>query len=198
MSVIHPHYSFPEDCLPFEAAVWWRDHADLFLRVLTTKKYQYPVFGGTLSGNLLIYPPECNIKEIKLNGRKSTRSGSRSGSGDVKSSPIHWCNIPLTPEDLDLLAKETADLEQLALAFVTVGSVGFGLSVKFDSTGKSFNCSIYGPDLSNDGRPCGVSGRSPDLRDALLVLLFRFNSRLQGSFDGQSNSDTAIQPRRFY
>ena len=197
MSVLHPHFGFPEDCLPIEAAIWWRDNYDLFLRCLTSKKYAKPLYGTTVSGNLLIYPPKCDIKESILNGRKSTKSGSRSGAGAGVSTAFQWVNVSLTAEDLDTLAGETADLEQLSLAFVAVGAVGFGLSVKFDSAGKSYTCCIYGPDNANDGRPCGISGRSPDLRDALLVLLFKFNNRLQGSFDGVSNQDAIVQSRRF-
>lgn len=197
MSVLHPHFSFPEDCLPIEAAVWWRDNSDLFLRCLTSVKYRRPVYGTSSSGNLLIYPPKCDIKEEILNGRKPKQSGGGLGTGNNKSAAFQWINVSLTAEDVDTLSKEQADLEQLSLAYIAVGGLGFGLSVKYDSAGKSYTVCIYGPDMANDGRPCGVSGRSSDLRDAILVCLFKFNNRLQGSFDGVSNQDATVQSRRF-
>lgn len=197
MSVVHPHFEYPEDCLTIEGAIWWRDHYDLFLRCLTLPKYHKPYFGSNLSSNLIIYPPECDRMENILNGRKPKPNGARLGSSDGKSLPLQWINIPLTDQDIATLESEKANLEQLALAYVQLGMHGLGLSIKFDSVGKSYVVSIYGPDSSNNMQPCGVSGRAPELRDALLVSLYRFNSCLQGSFDGRSNSSTAIQPRRF-
>lgn len=197
MSIIHPHRTFPEDCLPLEAAIWWRDNSALFLRCLVQPKFHKNRFGSTNTGNLLIYPPLCYRKEDILNGRKPKRSGGGLGSSDVKSATFQWINVPLTDQDLDILEREKASLEQLALAYISLGVQRLGLAVKYDSARKSYTVSIYGCDIRNDNKPCGISGAAADLRDALLVSLYRFNNCLQGSFDGQTNSDTAIQPRRF-
>jgi hypothetical protein len=197
MSVIHPHFSNFEDASPVQLALWWYYNSELFLRCLTQPKYHNPVWNSHLSGNLIIYPPLCNIKENKMNGRKPKQPVARFSDSDVKSSPLRWINIPLTDKDIDLLEQETASLEQLAFAFVSLGMRGLGLSIKYDSARKSYNCSIYGPDMAANMQSCGVSGAAPDLRDALLVSLFRFNSCLQGSFDGQSAKNPAVQPRRF-
>lgn len=197
MSVIHPHRQFPEDVLPLEAAIWWRDNADLFLRCLTSPKYHHPLIGKDITGNLLIYPPECNRNGDNMNGRKPRGHGGGLGNSDDKPVKFKWVNIPLTSEDIDLLEQETADLQQLALAFIQLGVRGFGLSVKYDSGRKSYACSIYGPDSLNNMQPCGISGTATDLRDALLVSVFRFNNCLQGSFDGCAAPDAVVQPSRF-
>jgi hypothetical protein len=135
--------------------------------------------------------------ENEMNGRKPKRSEPNVGNSDVKPAPIRWINIPLTSEDLALLERETANLEQLALAYIQLGVRGLGLSVKYDSTRKHYNVSIYGSDMAANNQPCGISGAASDLRDALLVSLFRFNSCLQGSFDGSSLTDTTVQSARF-
>ncbi len=197
MSIIHPHFQDFWDNSPVELALWWYYNTELFLRCLTQSKYHKPLWGGTLSGNLIIYPPKCDIKEEKMNGRKPKQSVARFGDSDAQSSPLRWINIPLTDKDIALLEGETASLEQLAFAFVSLGMHGLGLSIKYDSARKSYNCSIYGPDMAANMQPCGVSGAGPDLRDALLVSLFRFNSCLQGSFDGQSSKNPTVQSRRF-
>lgn len=132
-----------------------------------------------------------------MNGRKSKRIGTVNGSSNGKSAAFQWINIPLTSEDLNLLEHETAGIEQLALAFIQLGVLGLGLSVKFDRVGKSYSVSIYGCDSRNNMRPCGISGAAPDLRDALLVSLFRFNHGLQGSFDDSTNTDSIVQSPRF-
>jgi hypothetical protein len=197
MSIIHPQDFFPSDNYPVWFNVWWRDHSDLFLRSLWNVKYLKPAFGSSLSGNLLIYPKEPNRMESEMNGRKSNKHGAGLGNGDGKSLPFQWINVQLTPEDLNLLSAETVDIEQLAYSFIGLGMRGLGLSVKYDSTRKSYAVSIYGSDSANNDRPCGISGAASDLRDALLVSLFRFNSCLQGSFDGRTNTDTVFQSGRF-
>jgi len=197
MSILHPHFSFPEDCLPIEAAIWWRDNSDLFLRCLTQAKFHRPQFGSDLSGNLLIYPPKCNRMENEMNGRKPRGHGSRLGSSDAQPATFRWINITLTSEDINTLEREEASLEQLALAFIQLGVRGLGLAVKYDSVGKSYAVSIYGSDTTNHMQPCGISGKSADLRDALLVSLYRFNHSLQGSFDGCTGEDNVLQSGRF-
>jgi hypothetical protein len=132
-----------------------------------------------------------------VNGRKPTKPRARSGSSNGESLPFEWINVRLTDKDLDILEAETADLEQLALAYISLGVQRLGLSIKFDRVGESFVVSIYGFDLRNNNKPCGISGAAPDLRDALLVSLYRFNHCLQGSFDGRTDQNTTIQSRRF-
>lgn len=197
MSIIHPHFRDYFDFAPTDLALWWYYNSELFLRCLTQPKYHKPAFGSHLSANMLIYPPKCNIKEDEMNGRKPKTTQPQPSSSNGVSVPLRWINIPLTPENINLLEGETADLEQLSFAFVSLGMHGLGLSIKFDNVRKSYNCSIYGSDSANHNQPCGVSGAAPVLRDALLVCLFRFNSCLQGSFDGQSNQNAAVQSRRF-
>ena len=197
MSNPHKDWIYPEDVLPTEAALWWRDNVELFCSILLSPRYHKAVFGSNMSGNLLIYPPKCNKMENTMNGRKSTRTKPQSSNGDAQSLPLRWINLPLTPEDLDTLGQTEINCEQLALAYIELGSHGLGLSVKYDSFRKQYSVSIYGSDVSNHGQPCGISGAAPNLWDAILVSLFRFNSRLQGSFDGSTLNNPDIQPARF-
>jgi hypothetical protein len=197
MNVYHPHLEFPSNLVPIEINLWWRDNADLFLRCIISPKFHKSWEGSSLSGNLIIYPPMCNIKENILNGRKSKRNVPGMGVRHDEPAPFRWINLPLTSEDINLLEQEEASLEQLAYAYIQLGVRGFGLSIKFDNTREQYICSIYGSDFSNNNQPCGISGAATQLRDALLVSLYRFNNRLQGSFDGKSNTDTTVQSTRF-
>ncbi len=197
MSIIHPHRTFPSDLVPIEVNMWWAQNADLFLRCLTQVKYHRSTFYSEASGNLLIYPPKCNIKENEMNGRKPSRHGSGTSNSNGKPSSFQWINIPLTSEDLDTLEREEASIELLAYDFIQLGVRGFGLSVKYDNARKSYSVSIYGSDSTNNNKPCGISGSSAELRDALLVSLYRFNIGLQGSFDDSTTSNTILQSGRF-
>lgn len=197
MNFLSPHFEFPSDQLPIELNLWWRDNCDLFLRCLTSPKFHRPQFNSTSTGNLLIYPPKCLIKENILNGRKPKQHGGGLGSSNAQSTSFRWINVPLTSEDIATLEREEASLEQLSYAFIQLGVFGLGLSIKYDSSRKSYTVSIYGSDISNNNQPCGISGSASELRDALLVSLFRFNTCLQGSFDGRTSADTTVQPTRF-
>jgi len=197
MSILHPHWQDPETFLPLETALWWRDHKELFLRALTQPKYRGKSQFSDLSGNLIIYPPKCNRMENEMNGRKPQRHGTGSSNGNGKSLPFKWINVTLTAEDIATLERETASLEQLALAYIELGVLGLGLSIKYDSVRKHFSVSIYGSDMANNNQPCGISGSATELRDALLVSLYRFNTCLQGSFDGSTTSDATVQSGRF-
>lgn len=132
-----------------------------------------------------------------MNGRKPTRPNARPSSSNGKSVPFEWINISLTDQDIDILEREEANLEQLALAYISLGVQRLGLSVKYDLTRKSYTVSIYGCDMGNDGKPCGISSSAAELRDALLVSLYRFNFGLQGSFDGRTSKGDAVQSKRF-
>lgn len=132
-----------------------------------------------------------------MNGRKPRKPSDKSSGSNGQPLPFRWINVSLTAEDLDILEREEANLEQLSCAFIELGVRGFGLSIKYDSARKQYSVSIYGSDMANNNQPCGISGAAADLRDALLVSLFRFNTRLQGSFDGSAVENAAIQPSRF-
>lgn len=197
MSIFHPHFSDPETMLSIPLAIWWRDTHWLVLRELQAHKYRKGIFGSSLSGNLLIYPPGNLIMESEMNGRKPKSNGDKSRSSNGKSLPFRWINVPLTDQDIDILEGEEIGLEQLALNLIQLVGSGIGVSVKYDNAGKSYVVSLYGSDQLNDRQPCGISGASPNLRDAILVSLYRFGVKLSGSFDGQANPDSVLQPRRF-
>jgi len=198
MSIIHPYREFPDLSTPAVLLTWWRDNYQVFLRALTYDRYRRFYGQGSISNNLLIYPPECNRMENKLNGRKPQRHERGLGSSNAQPSSIRWINIALTSEDLSILEREEASLEQLAFSFVQLGMFGLGLSIKYDRTRKSYSVSIYRPSDATNVQSLGISGASPDLRDALLVSLYRFNHCLGGSFDNAPDTDATVQPRRFY
>jgi hypothetical protein len=197
MSIFHPHRAYPEDILPIPLALWWRDASEVVLRVLLSPKYRGGQYESNMSGNLLIQPPKNLIMENEMNGRKSKPNGTKPSSSNGQSAAFRWINVALTTEDIDILERQAINLEQLALHLIQLVGSGYGVSVKYDNARKSYNVSIYGSDNRNGGQPCGISGSATDLRDALLVSLFRFSDKLQGSFDGCANPDSDVQPARF-
>ena len=197
MSVLYHHFEEYQEFLPLDAALWFRETKDLVVSMLRSTKFKRGIFGTSLSGQLLIYPPENIRMENILNGRKPKRDGSQPSNGNGKPSTFRWVNIPLTSQDELILEQETADIELLSSSLIQLVVRGFGVSVKYDNARKSYNCSIYGCDLRNNMQPCGISGSASDVRDAILVSLYRFNTCLQGSFDGSTLEDTTFQPKRF-
>lgn len=197
MSVLHPHHTDYMDYGSLDLRLWWHSNESLFVSILQSGKKYKPSLYSDKTGNLLIYPAYFALMEETMNGRKSKSVGTKPQNSDGQSAAIRWVNHTLTSEDIDQLEQETASLEQLSYALIELGERGLGISVKYDLARKSFSVSIYGSDTTNNMRPCGVSGQSSELRDAILVSLFKFNNCLQGSFDGCADPDTVVQPIRF-
>jgi len=198
MSFFHVHFSYVEDNMNPELAAWWLTAHVVILRVLTSPKYRRPVWGTTLSGNLLIQPPKNLIMETHMNGRKPKSSSSRNGSIPVQPASLEWINSPLTPEDYDLLEHDSASLEYLS--GVLIGLVGrcYGVSVKFDSERRRYNCTIYRSPSDGNRRHLGLSGFAPDLRDSILVTLYRFNVKCGGELTDSLVENSSNQSvRRF-
>ena len=197
MSIFPRHKTDYFEFMPPGLAYWYYLNSRLILAGLRSKNKVNQIAEGWVTPNLLIYPPESLIKERKMNGRKPTGNGSKPSSGNGKSLPIRWVNHTLTAEDINALEGETANLELLSSHLIQLVGSGLGVSVKYDHIRKSYNCCIYGSDNRNDGQSCGISGFSPDLRDAVLLSLYKFNNCLQGSFDGCSSETAIIQSSRF-
>jgi hypothetical protein len=176
---------------------WLVPAIPVILKLLTSPRYRaIDRFSGR-SVNLLVQPPKKLIMEGLMSGRKPKTNGGRDSIRDSKSPSFRWVNVPLEDTDFDYLERQEATLEQLALDYVQLATRGFGTSVKYDPARKSFNCCIYGSSAGDDSDKCGLSGHSPDLRDALLVTLYRFDIKLQGEFPAFSSDSTIHKSRRF-
>lgn len=198
MSTIHPHWDSFETFMPVELAVWWRNALPTAMLLLTHPKYRYKSYFGTSSVNLLIYPPELLIRRKILNGRKPKDQSRFNSSESSKPAPLEWLDGQLTPEDIDILERDTVGIEHLASVLVGLVSDGYGVSVKRDFERERFNCTIYRPPFGKQRRHLGLSGNSPDLRDALLVTLYRFEHKFGGVIDDSSPDDAhPKQARRF-
>lgn len=197
MSIFHPHFRDPIDFMPADVLVWWSANAKECVRLLTHPAYRHAAANSKLSENLFIYVPKHLIMENEMNGRKSKTNGTKLESSSSEPVSFRWINVTLSDQDLDILERETASLELVASSLVQLVVRGLGISVKYDPVGKSYSCSIYGRDTRNNMQPCGISGRASDVRDAILVSLYRFETGLQGSFDGQSDQGNVLQSKRF-
>lgn len=196
MPFLSPHFPYPEDHVPTCLLSWWVTARPVILRVLESKRYRRPAWNSHLSGNLLIYPPEYLYKEPILNGRKS--KGRTIGNGVVpsQSTPLEWVNAPLTSEDYLALEQSTYGLEYLAGCLVGLVSRGYGVSVKYDSQRKRCNCTIYRPPSDTNRRHLGLSGFASDVRDAVLVTLYRFEHKCGGELSDGLVGDAHNQSQR--
>ena len=186
----------PVDFFTIELMLWWIKAAPVAMDMLLNPKYRRATFGSTLSGNLLIYPLKNLIMETDMNGRKSKDNGAKHSLPANKSLPFGWVNCPLTSEDYDYLEQQTASLELLTSNLIQLVVRGFGVSVKYDHARKSFNVCIYRPDIGDGRQPLGLSGHSTDVRDAILVTLYRFDHKLGGEFPDRIMEGTSNQPSR--
>jgi hypothetical protein len=193
----HLSYSpYPEDNIPYVFLGWWVKALPVVIHLLTAVRYRRPVYNSHLSGNLLVYPPKDLLKEYILNGRKP--KGSTTGNGDKpsQSPPLEWINAPLTAEDYIALERDASGLEYLSGLLIGLVCRGYGVSVKYDSERRRYNCTIYRPPSDSNRRHMGLSGFAPDVRDAILVTLYRFELKCRGELTDDLVSDSRNKPER--
>lgn len=190
------HSPYAEDHIPYAVIDWWISAKSTILHVLEAPRYRRPAFNSHLSGNLLIYPPESLYKENILNGRKPKSSAGGNGGKPQQSSTLVWVNAPLTAEDYIALERETHGIEYLSAVLIGLVCRGYGISVKYDTERKRYNCTIYRPPSDLNRRHMGLSGFAPDLRDAVLVTLYRFEFKCGGELTDDLVGDSHNQPER--
>lgn len=193
---LSPHF-YPEDYLHPKLLKWWSLEADRVIRVLLMKENYFGLGKGSPSGKILIQPDVSFIKEKILNGRKPKSSvGGNSGKSD-KSVGFQWVNVPLTDEDNNWLIGSTITLEQCAASLIGLVTDGYDVSVKYQAVRKQYVASIYRPSSDDSSNGVGVSGFSTDVRDAILVVMYKFDNKLGGELPVGSNAGASNQQRRF-
>lgn len=143
-----------------------------------------------------IYHAQQWHREIILNGRKPKNNNARVGGGAGQSRPVVWINIPLTDEDLSELERAEDSLEYLSCGLLELVGDGLSISAKFQPGRDNYCVSIYRPSDDSGLQSVGVSGFAPQLRDAILVALFRYHSKLGGQFPADPPTGASDQPKR--
>jgi len=190
------HSPFPEDVLPLPVAIWFYETWPVFMLMFTRTRYRRPVWGSNLSGNLLIYPPDYVLNGEKMNDNNAKRNGGRNRGKSEQSPSFQWINVTLTDEDYDQLELVTSDLPTLGAMLVGLVVGGYGVTVKYDSERKRFNCTIYRPGGDNNSRPVGLSSFAPDLRDAIAVTLYKFEVKCGGELKPDTSDNSSNQRRQ--
>ncbi len=189
---------YPDEFIQPELLPFWSQNKELVVHTLLHGKDDRFRNVTSFSRNLFVYPSEYDIKELELRGNKS--KGSVGGNSGKSSQPggIQWLNVPLDSSDVDDLERDASTLEYLAAALVGLVGDGYGISVKYQAERKSYSCTIYRPDTGGGSGGYGVSGFAPDVRDAVLVTLFKFERKLGGEFPTGGNASPFLaQSKRF-
>lgn len=124
-----------------------------------------------------LYMPRKKGDKANVDG--NSRFG---GKQSVFGNELKWINIPLTDEDIDELSGSQSTVEFLAASLCSLATDGYGFSIKPVDSGKSLCCTINRPDLFGDGIAYGMSSFAGELRDVLLVALYKFDVKLEGDF----------------
>jgi hypothetical protein len=196
MSAFHPHYDCPTEILDVGAWSWWFKYRTHVLDCLSHAKNPQTRHLSSRSGNVFFYPSEQYIKENILNGRKPKGNDAKHSVPTGQSGTVRWLNFTLTSEDYSALEQSTADIELLACNLIQLVVRGIRVSVKYDSARKSYNVCLIRPSDRDDGGLYGLSAYAPDLRDALLSALYKFDVLLRGDFANAAVEDTFDEPRR--
>lgn len=131
----------------------------------------------TILRELGIYMPR------KKGSTNATERNSRfNSSGTVERNELKWLNIKLEPDDIVALEQSDATFEYLAASVVGLGNDGIGISIKTLDQGETHCVTLIGSDGTSDSLSFGISSFAGNLRDALLVALYKFDEKLGGDF----------------
>lgn len=191
----------PEDwsvCFSREFLFAWFVHRERILWVfrwyMTTSVHRYR--------NLTSYDIFSELKGYKMPRKKGEPNASgdrfkRDNSG-VQRNDIKWLNIKLTDEDVNELTASDATFEFLVASVVGLCTDGLALSIKTVDEGKSYCVTLIGSNLGSSGAAYGLSSFAGELRDALLVSLYKFDTYLEGDIsNGDKFVNSTQQDKRF-
>lgn len=139
----------------------------------------------------------CNMtqKPRTKNGNNNARSGAGGNKSLGGSGTVQWCNIRLAPEDVLDLERSEATLEYLGARFVELAVSGANISLKPADGGQSFCATLICPPHEGSSGSVGLSGFGGNVRDALLVLVYKFDVICGGEIDTLSNFVTPVHNR---
>lgn len=124
-------------------------------------------------------------KNGSINGTNGTRDSGQGSGNEWK-----WINIPLQDEDAFHLDGSDLTLEFLAGSIASLANDGYGVTIKPTDNGETVCCTIYRPNFPRRGVTIGISGFAGNVRDALLVTMYKFDEKLGGSFTNYTEFDT--------
>lgn len=125
----------------------------------------------------------------------NTRS-TPSRTTDNSRGNVRWLNVSLSDDDAAFLTESDATLDQLAAMACTLVVRGYSLTVKPMDGGNSVMACIIGQSSTHPDAIVGLSGFSDNVRDALLVLCYKFEDKLGGELP-LPDGDATTQGRRF-
>jgi hypothetical protein len=123
---------------------------------------------------------EDQLIMARARGSKTNGNNTQQVRGNANSgyTPVKWINVRLSDDDTAFLAESTANISELAAMACDLVVDGYSLVVKPMDGGDSIMACITGQSSTHPGVACGVSGFSDTVRDALLVVLYKFIDKL--------------------
>lgn len=191
----------------YEPDCWGDSFTQCFLAAWFTNRlkvlwhFKWMLRNNALPGDKLT-SYEC-LRELGLympakRGQKKDAPGnSRFERGtEMRGNEWKWVNIPITDADIDELSGSESTFEFLAASLCALAGDGIGFSIKLIDSGKSFCVTLNGPDIPGGSTIYGVSSFAGELRDALLVALYKFDIHLEGDWSNVTKLVEAAKPRQ--
>ncbi len=139
----------------------------------------------------------CNMTQKPRSKNGNNNAGSSTGSDKSLGGlgTVQWINIRLSPEDVLELERSEATLEYLGARFVELAVSGLNISLKPVDGGRSFCATLIRPPHEGSSGSVGLSGFGGNVRDALLVLVYKFDVICGGEADTLSNFIAPVYDR---
>lgn len=129
---------------------------------------------------------------VSTRGNTNNKVGGASGSS---GGAVKWCNVRLDDTDAAYLAENPAGLPELAAMACELVTLGYSLTIKPLDGGESVMACIIGACSTHPDITAGVSGFSDNPRDALLTVLYKFDSKLGGELPLPDVDVSTVRPK---
>lgn len=183
------------DCIPYQVlsalSQHWAEYSKLWewFRV-HGHRFDHRLTSYDILRTIGLYMP----RKGKQNDNTGNTGGNRN-FGQSSGNEWKWANIELSSADIDILTNSNTTLEYLAGCIAVLANDGIGVTIKPVDSGKSVCVTIYRPDFQGNGYTVGISSFGGNVRDALLVTLYKLDEKLGGEFNNAVEYVQAIPPK---
>lgn len=129
---------------------------------------------------------------VKTNDRPSNKNQSANSSG---RGNVRWINVSLSDDDAAFLTETSTGFSELAAMACEYVARGYSLTIKPMDGGDSVMACIVGSASGNPDVSVGLSGFAANVRDALLVLCYKFEDKLGGELPLPDEPTSTGRPR---
>lgn len=114
--------------------------------------------------------------------KKKDTTNDRANGRKATTTPPKWINISLTDDDIATIGERALSAQKAAAELLALCLDGYSVGCKPAPDGQGWMCYIMGQASDDENVTVGISGYSDAPFDAINSALYKFHTKLGGSF----------------